>query len=227
MPVEAGRGNAAEVTDPGQAHREQLVDKLVHASGAHRHLDPDGQAGAELEVRDRLARLQHHRLLAGRLVALVANEHHVRVAQRRLEVDDAALHHLGAALLGIGALVSLQEVDALDHDLALAGHGAHHHASLATVLSGHDLHGVVFMNVEMKPAHDAYKTYGARETISMKFLSRSSRATGPKMRVPRGLFWGPRMTAAFSSKRIVEPSRRRNSREVRTPAALTTSLFLT
>ena len=30
-------------------------------------------------------------------------------------------------------------------------------------------------------------TSGASETIFMKFFSRSSRATGPKMRVPRGL----------------------------------------
>ncbi len=35
----------------------------------------------------------------------------------------------------------------------------------------------------------------------MKFLSRSSRATGPKMRVPRGLLLaGSISTAAFSSK---------------------------
>ncbi len=41
---------------------------------------------------------------------------------------------------------------------------------------------------------------GANETMRMNFFSRSSRPTGPKMRVPRGgspsLF---RMTAAFSS----------------------------
>ena len=43
-------------------------------------------------------------------------------------------------------------------------------------------------------------TSGARETIFMKLRSRSSRATGPKMRVPRGLFCGSISTAAFSSK---------------------------
>ena len=36
---------------------------------------------------------------------------------------------------------------------------------------------------------DTYRTSGARLTIFMKFFSRSSRATGPKMRVPRGLDW--------------------------------------
>ena len=43
-------------------------------------------------------------------------------------------------------------------------------------------------------------TSGASETIFMKPPSRSSRATGPKMRVPRGLFWASMITAAFSSK---------------------------
>ena len=40
----------------------------------------------------------------------------------------------------------------------------------------------------------------------MKFFSRSSRATGPKMRVPRGLRWASMITAAFSSNAIVVPS---------------------
>jgi len=38
--------------------------------------------------------------------------------------------------------------------------------------------------------------------IFMKLRSRSSRATGPKMRVPRGLFAVASRTAALSSKRI-------------------------
>ena len=33
-----------------------------------------------------------------------------------------------------------------------------------------------------------YSTSGASEMIFMKRFSRSSRATGPKMRVPRGFF---------------------------------------
>ena len=36
----------------------------------------------------------------------------------------------------------------------------------------------------------------------MNFLSRSSRPTGPKMRVPRGFIWSLMSTAAFSSKRM-------------------------
>jgi len=50
----------------------------------------------------------------------------------------------------------------------------------------------------------------------MKFLSRSSRATGPKMRVPRGLFWLSINTAAFSSNAMYVPSLRPNSFFVRT-----------
>ena len=45
-----------------------------------------------------------------------------------------------------------------------------------------------------------HSTSGASETIFMKLRSRSSRATGPNTRVPRGLFWSSMITAAFSSK---------------------------
>ncbi len=36
----------------------------------------------------------------------------------------------------------------------------------------------------------------------MNFFSRSSRATGPKMRVPRGFFCSLMITTALSSKRM-------------------------
>src|SRR5205809_635775 len=61
--------------------------------------------------------------------------------------------------------------------------------------------------------------------IFMKLRSRSSRATGPKMRVPRGLLACASSTAAFSSKRMSEPSGRRYSLLTRTTTALTTSLL--
>src|ERR687883_191480 len=47
-----------------------------------------------------------------------------------------------------------------------------------------------------------HSTSGASEMIRMKRLSRSSRPTGPKMRVPRGSPLSRMMTAAFSSKRM-------------------------
>jgi hypothetical protein len=45
--------------------------------------------------------------------------------------------------------------------------------------------------------------------IFMKSFSRNSLATGPKIRVPFGLLSVLITTAAFSSKRIYEPSARR------------------
>ena len=57
----------------------------------------------------------------------------------------------------------------------------------------------------------------------MKFFSRSSRATGPKMRVPRGLLAASMITAAFSSKAIEVPSSRPYGFFVRTTTARTTS----
>jgi hypothetical protein len=60
----------------------------------------------------------------------------------------------------------------------------------------------------------------------MKFFSRSSRATGPKMRVPRGLNCASMMTAAFSSNAIEVPSFRPKGFFVRTTTAFTTSPFL-
>src|SRR5262249_36626524 len=73
---------------------------------------------------------------------------------------------------------------------------------------------------------DIQSTSGARETIFMKFLSRSSRATGPKIRVPRGLFALSMITAAFSSNAIDVPSSRPYGLRVRTTTAWTTSPFL-
>src|SRR5207342_3586943 len=72
-----------------------------------------------------------------------------------------------------------------------------------------------------------YSTSGASEMIFMNFFSRSSRATGPKMRVPRGFFCSLMITTALSSKRIYEPSGRRRSFAVRTTTARTTSPFFT
>ena len=67
---------------------------------------------------------------------------------------------------------------------------------LAAVLAGDHAHGVVLLD-----AH--HRTSGASETIFMNFLSRSSRATGPKMRVPTGsCVSAARITAALSLNRM-------------------------
>src|SRR6185437_1215118 len=70
-------------------------------------------------------------------------------------------------------------------------------------------------------------TSGASETILRNFFSRSSRATGPKTRVPTGSLASLMTTAAFWSKRIYVPSRRRYSLRVRTITAFTTLPFFT
>src|SRR5208282_2211519 len=72
-----------------------------------------------------------------------------------------------------------------------------------------------------------YQTSGASETILVNLRSRSSRATGPKTRVPTGSFASLMSTAALSSKRMYVPSFRRCSFLVRTTTARTTLPFFT
>src|SRR5438067_13071323 len=116
----------------------------------------------------------------------------------------------------------LDRVQVLDDHAALAWARLDHAALLAAVLAGEHLN-----HVALPHAHGAHRTSGARETIFMKFRSRSSRATGPKMRVPRGLRPSSISTAAFSSNAIVVPSLRPNGLRVRTTTARTTSPFFT
>src|SRR6266849_890599 len=70
-------------------------------------------------------------------------------------------------------------------------------------------------------------TSGASEMIFVNCRSRSSRATGPKMRVPTGFSSGLIRTTALRSKRMYDPSRRRTSLTVRTTTARATSPFFT
>src|SRR5206468_6362741 len=117
-------------------------------------------------------------------------------------------------------LVALGHVDPLHDDLALAREGAHDLAVLASVLALQDADVITLLELH-------HNTSGASEMIRMNFLSRSSRPTGPKMRVPRGCCWSLMRTAAFSSKRMYEPSSRRFSFLVSTTTHLTTSPFFT
>src|SRR5690606_32051601 len=117
-----------------------------------------------------------------------------------------------------GALVALDDVHALDEDAVVLVDDGANGALLAAVLPGE--HDDLIATLDFR-RH--YSTSGASETIFMKFRSRSSRATGPKMRVPRG--FSPSLassTAAFSSKRMYEPSGRPYSFVTRTTTALTT-----
>src|SRR5690606_25643429 len=97
-----------------------------------------------------------------------------------------------------------------------------HAALLAPVTAGDDDDEVALLDLR-----HGQITSGASEMIFMNFLSRSSRPTGPKIRVPRGSPSDFRITAAFSSNLMYEPSGRRRSLRVRTTTALTISPFLT
>src|SRR3984893_15144484 len=72
-----------------------------------------------------------------------------------------------------------------------------------------------------------HNTSGASEMISIWFLARNSRGTGPKMRVPTGSDWALINTAALESHRMTDPSARLMSLAVRTTTAFITSPFLT
>src|SRR6185312_3458530 len=83
----------------------------------------------------------------------------------------------------------------------------------------HD-HLVAFANL-------AHRTSGASEMIFMNADVRSSRVTGPKIRVPIGSSLFVSNTAALPSNRMSEPSARRTPKRVRTTTASYTSPFFT
>src|SRR5262249_31102399 len=158
-----------------------------------------------LGLGDRLAaRLRHALALPVReradadaraaLHALVV-EQHVRDVDRRLLLDDAALHAL-LARLG----VTLDEVHLLDHHALLLLVHRQHLADAPGVVSGDHLH-----HVALADPNRHQMTSGASEMIFMNAFSRSSRATGPKMRVPRGSLSSLISTTAFSSNRMYQP----------------------
>src|SRR3954471_13328162 len=155
---------------------------------------------------------------ARRLACLRILDRDLRDVKRRLRALQPALR-VGLARL----LVPRVDVDAGDHHLAVLRHGPGHFAVLALVLAGQDYDAVALLDL----LRHGYSTSGARLMIFMCFFARSSRTTGPKMRVPIGSALLLTRTAAFESKRIVEPSGRWMSLAVRTITALWTSPFLT
>src|SRR3954451_16698542 len=128
---------------------------------------------------------------ARRLVVPGVHQRHVGDVDGALLLDHA---HGGVGPAGRRALMALDDVEALHEDPLLLRVDAQDLAGLALVLAGDDDHLVV------RPEAHGFGPSGATEAIFMKPPSRSSRATGPKMRVPRGLFWLSMITAAFSSK---------------------------
>src|SRR5512143_3444970 len=127
----------------------------------------------------------------------------------RFEFDNADLR---AAVAG-WFLMFLNQIGAShNHPIALRI-DAVYKTAYAFILASDYLDGVTFFdichvtysspNVLTKRLANYYSVSGANETIFRKPLSRSSRATGPKMRVPRGFKVSVSMsTAALSSNRI-------------------------
>src|SRR5262249_4074246 len=110
------------------------------------------------------------------LARLRVGEHHLARVEGSLALEDAA-----AGVLRRGLHVALDEVDALDDDFVELGVDAADLALLAFVFAADDDDVVA----PTKP-RSHHSTSGASEMIFMNFLPRSSRATGPKMRVPTG-----------------------------------------
>jgi hypothetical protein len=80
--------------------------------------------------------------------------------------------------------VAADDVDAAHDGLVVLRHDAQHFAGAALVLAGeHD----DLVALRIFGGHP-YSTSGASEMIFMWFLARSSRGTGPKIRVPIGSF---------------------------------------
>src|ERR1035438_4741130 len=186
--------------------------------------DPDLGVGVLVEPEPDTGRLLGHR---------VDQLDIAHVDRRFLGRDAALLGTSTSTALVVHLLVFPDDVDALDqHPLTLRV-GQDDRPLPATVLARDDHHVVTLLDLHAgcllgrRGLLRHHSTSGASEMIRMKRFSRSSRPTGPKMRVPRGSPPSLMRTAAFSSKRIYEPSTRRRSLRVRTTTALTTSPFFT
>src|SRR6202171_4389975 len=136
-----------------------------------------------------------------------------RVPDRNVgHVDRRFLGHNSALLIfhRVGAGMPLHLVDASDHYVIVID-DLRDVAALALVAAGNHDHVVALLDL----AH-GHRTSGASDTIFMKRSVRSSRVTGPKMRVPIGSSLGVSSTAALVSNLILAPSSRRTPCPVRT-----------
>src|SRR5690606_40893222 len=138
---------------------------------------------------------------------------HVGNVDRHCFVNDAA----GIVVHRIMFSVFFDDVYAFNQDVISVNTGQHDTAALF-ITTGKDDNLVTFTNVFHLSA--PYSTSGASDTIFMKSSVRSSRVTGPKIRVPIGSSLAFSSTAALPPKRISEPSLRRTPLAVRTTTAL-------
>src|SRR6266571_7141784 len=119
------------------------------------------------------------------LLCLRVVQSDVRDVYGHVLVHDAARQ----TLHGVGALMLLDAVDPL-YDEVPCIHDPQHRPPLSLVLAGGDDDVVAFLDFfhcfQLSGAAGHYSTSGASDTIFMKRSLRSSRVTGPKMRVPIG-----------------------------------------
>src|SRR5215831_3816025 len=166
-----------------------------------------------LEHADLAPVLHHLESDAVALLGLWVEQGHVGDIDGHVLVDDAT----GLVLRGIGALVLLDAVDALDDQMPRVDN-AQNGPALSLVLACGDDHIVAFSDFFHARVR-GQSTSGASETIFMKRSFRNSRVTGPKIRVPMGSILGVSSTAALPSKRMRLPSARRTPCAVRTTTA--------
>src|SRR6266436_619777 len=115
---------------------------------------------------------------------------------RPFAFDDAALSELLRR-----TLMLFDHVEVLDEHATLVLEHAQDLAALPALLARHHHHRVTLPHVRV--CHDGPQmTSGAREMILVNCRSRSSRATGPKIRVPTGLSSVFTRTTALRSKRM-------------------------
>src|SRR5439155_8363127 len=174
-----------------------------------------------LLARAHMPAIAQHGLADARMfLAVLADESHIRNVDRCFLLDDAALD----VALRIRPGMPFDHLYPFDDNPLLYRIHNQDAACLAAILSSQDIDFVILLDWR----HCRHQiTSGASETIFMNFLSRSSRATGPKTRVPIGSWSSLMSTAAFVSNRIYVPSLRRVSFLVRTMTHFTTEPFLT
>src|SRR5260221_4269606 len=143
-------------------------------------------------------------------LAVGSRDRDLRHVQRRFLAIDPALRVRLRSLA-----VARVDVDPRHDHLAVLGHRLDDFTGASLVLAGQDDDLVALLDL----LRGHHSTSGARLMIFMCFLARSSRTTGPKIRVPIGSSFLLTSTAALLSKRITEPSGRRMSLAVRTITA--------
>src|SRR5262245_44750246 len=140
----------------------------------------------------------------GLLGAVRAYQHYVRNINRRFPVKNPSL----SALTRVGFHMALDHVYALDEDPVPPGQDLDNSAALAFVFAGYHPNPVILANIYLYVhmlglLRNCFQiTSGARLTIFMNRFSRSSRATGPKTRVPIGSPASLTSTAELVSKRM-------------------------